>query len=137
MWIFTKHGVLSIVQDRKNDTLRHVRSREKETIEHVLGIAEDICEALDRGQCPTLLFNPKADYHYRAIMDDDLVDLVVLELLRGIHYGDFKSSVTDQYRKRIYTGIWSQAAHLQSRPDRAGLAAGVRFEDQYCADDYA
>ena len=94
MWFFTKHGFVSIVQHRDDPAVFLVRSRNVRPLAalwpdykiHELGLA---------------------DYRYRIFVPRLGVSEVVMDLLDGLDYPNFKSACTDDDDYQIaLASVW-------------------------------
>jgi len=82
MWIFTKHGFVSIVEDRNNLGYLLVRAREQTPLRKLfLG--------------HQIFHTPVADYPYRVRVKQGHVASVIDNEIRKIHYSNFKDSIKD------------------------------------------
>jgi hypothetical protein len=102
MWICMSDSFLSIVDkgDPSGQTLL-VRARKSGDIEKVFPSAD---VAADAG----------TDYAFRARIDRSEVAERIADEIRGIAYGNFKSSVRDQLRHDVYMDVWSDLLRLQA-----------------------
>ena len=94
MWIFTKDGFLSIVQHRDDSGTLLVRSRTLEPL-------ETFWPELEVKEIPW------ADYRYRLLAPRMQVSEVVMNLLDGLDYPNFKSACTDDDDYQIaLASVW-------------------------------
>jgi hypothetical protein len=99
MWIFTQHGLLSIVEntDEKNTLL--VRARQSHHI-------------TDNFKSSVPKYSPDRDYHWSSIINKEIVAKRLGEIILEIDYPNFKNSV-DKELKSVYGEIWGVAMALQ------------------------
>jgi hypothetical protein len=108
MWIAMSNTFLSIVQPLEyKKPIEHsgrdvllVRSRREGDIEAVFPKAEVIA-------------NAGTDYKYRAYIDRSVVATTITQELLGIHYDNFKNSVTDRPLQDAYFNVWNSMHELQ------------------------
>lgn len=101
MWIFSKFGFYSVVQDFDSKELLHIRARVSGDLERLLsagGVAAAVTETAD------------ADYRYRAAVSRDDFQQLLAKLGDGVDYPNFKSEVakhSDQAEKlHGYHEVW-------------------------------
>lgn len=127
MWIVTKEGFLSIVQDRKNSNMLQVRARDP----------QDIKAHFPRAK---VIVIDGADYRYRARVNRrkvaDTVHAAIMGLTYDSHFKDvaIASRPGNADRYEAYYGVWTALAKLQDWAPyaREPRAARSRWED----DDY-
>lgn len=126
MWICLNNAFLSIVSPAgtPKDSLL-VRARRKGDIERAFG-AKSIAHLVKH--------TPLRDYAYRAEMPREMVAGVIELHVRGIAYGNFKSSVRDDALHSAYNRVWGVMLGLQataplSGARRAGKSAQDRLFD--------
>lgn len=102
MWVLLNDAFLSIVDkgDPSGETLL-VRARRAGDIEKVFPGAEVVA-------------NAGTDYAFRAWIDRSLVAERIAERIRGIAYGNFKSSVKEAVRHDVYMDVWGDLLRLQT-----------------------
>jgi hypothetical protein len=89
MWVFTKHGFISIIASENSPTLLMVQSRFPGHIEALFPQAQ-VSEA------------PYGIYRFRAGVQKHLVAETLLDIVEQIDYFSFKDSIPDEgYRKAI------------------------------------
>jgi hypothetical protein len=94
MWIFTKHGFYSVVEDRDNADLLLVRARVEGDIEKYFRDA-------------VVYYTPEHDYAYRAHVSRREVAAVMAQTVLGVDYPNFKSGIADHRRGGFYVQIWN------------------------------
>ena len=100
MWIQFNNAFLSIVENRENTTELLVRARVKGDIEKVFPEA-DVFE------------DNNADYKYRAFISKAIVAEKIMLKVTEINYDNFKNSVKEIDRKKIYSNIWAELRKIQ------------------------
>jgi hypothetical protein len=100
MWIQFNNAFLSIVENRENTTELLVRARVKGDVEKVFPEA-DVFE------------DNNADYKYRAFISKAIVAEKIMLKVTEINYDNFKNSVKEIERKKIYGNIWVELRKFQ------------------------
>ena len=100
MWIQLNNAFLSIVENRKKTTELLVRARVKGDIEKVFPEA-DVFE------------DNNADYKYRAFISKVIVAEKIMLKVTEINYDNFKNSVKEIKRKKVYGNIWAELRKFQ------------------------
>lgn len=87
MWLFSKHGFVSAVRNRYDNSLIHIRSYFKGDLERILarsGIHKPVIET------------PEGDYYYRTdVTNDEWVKILIKES-ESIDYDNFKNAIDEQ-----------------------------------------
>ncbi len=103
MWVFTKHGFVSIVQHRDIPECMIVRARSPQPLEELWPDHEVI----------TL---EDADYRFRILAQRDSVMDVVSDLVGSIDYDNFKNEcVDDREYLRSLGSVWRVMYEYQLR----------------------
>ena len=98
MWLFTKHGFFSAVQNYNDSNLIHVRARFK-------GDLERLCRTY-RVE-PKVESIPNTDYPYRMDFKRKVWSEIVKSEAEAIDYSNFKSEVHDgTSRDSAYMKVW-------------------------------
>ena len=100
MWIQFNNAFLSIVENRDNKLELLVRARIKGDIEKIFPEA-DIFE------------DDSADYKYRAFISKAIVAEKLMLKVTEINYDNFKNSVKEIERKKVYGNIWAELRKFQ------------------------
>jgi hypothetical protein len=100
LWIQFNNAFLSIVENRENTTESLVRARVKGDIEKVFPEA-DVFE------------DNNADYKYRAFISKAIVAEKIMLKVTEINYDNFKNSVKEIERKKVYSNIWAELRKFQ------------------------
>lgn len=104
MWIQLNNATFSIVEHRNMPDLLQVRARFKGDIEKVFGVNNGL-----------VLVTPDADYMYRIFVPREDVARVIANQVQNIDYTNFKDSVTEHWRKAVYSEVWTKLAAEQDR----------------------
>ena len=111
MWITSKHGFYSVVQIRTDKNLLMVRARVRGDLEKLLEISGQV-----ERNCPEIISTPENDYPFRIIVARDLWENTLApSLYKDIDYPNFKNTITDGERHRIYSAAWAVYRQLQYR----------------------
>ena len=86
MWLFTKHGFFSAVQNHNDSNLIHVRARFK-------GDLERLCKTY--GIEPKVVETPKGDYPHRMDFKRETWSEILRREALDIDYTNFKNAVHD------------------------------------------
>ena len=100
MWIQFNNAFLSIVENREKTIELLVRARVKGDIEKVFPEA-DVFE------------DNNADYKYRAFISKAIVAEKIMLKVTEINYDNFKNSVKEIERKKVYNNIWAELRKFQ------------------------
>jgi len=105
MWMYTKHGAYSVVEDYSGNEMV-VRTRHRQYLENLMEAAEVSHE---------IIVTPTRDYEFRIVVNKADWEVIGKYLLSSITYPDFKShlhrsgffddSVKETYA--IYTGAYN------------------------------
>jgi len=93
MWIFFSDAMLSIVDKGGDGSTLLVRARREGDIERVFPNVQ-------------VQVGGGTDYRFRARIDREQVAQRIAEMVRGITYGNFKSSVREWDRHEAYLEVW-------------------------------
>lgn len=120
MWLFTKSGFFSAVQNDKDPSLIHVRARFKGDLERLLKTHKGIVGK----PAPKILHTSFGDYAYRTDIPRDKFAQIVAAEASGIDYTNFKNRVHDgTSRDGAYMNVWCVMRGAQSRQ---GAGHGAR-----------
>ena len=118
MWIYTKHGMASVVccLDENRQVMNHlliVRARTHQDLNDILeegGFKERKCD---------IRYSPSSDYAYRVKMLKSEVMYMVQLLAKDIDYSNFKNACHDVdpdfARERMLIETWQAAVTYQTR----------------------
>ena len=105
MWLFTKQGFFSAVQNFNDSNLIHVRARFK-------GDLERLCATY--GVEPQVVNLPDTDYPFRMDFERGKWAEIVKSEAESIDYSNFKSAVHDGTRRdEAYMDVWSALQEYQ------------------------
>lgn len=114
MWVFTRSGLLSIVEHTPNPRYLQVRARQSHHI-------------TDNFPGTVPMYTPNADYHYRIILPRDDVAQQLDRLVMDIDYPNFKDAA-DAELHDVYLRVWSNGFLLNgdeyARVTTVGLNQG-------------
>ena len=109
MWLFTKHGFVSIVENLHNPETLLERARVRKDLENFV----ETLKAID-GKDRWIAETPAADYGYRIVAEKGVVADAVAASTRGIDYSNFKNAVHgDPSRDNAYFEVWAAMRELQ------------------------
>lgn len=118
MWIYTTKGFYSVVLTDKGMLMfRARRRRDLENILHAVKLPTD-----------RILQTPHADYAYRVILTRKEFTEILLRLSQDVIYSNFKSSIIDIKRRKIYGKVWSETYELQRDEDTRNIIAAAAAE---------
>lgn len=101
MWIFSRVGFVSVVEDRQTPGNLLVRGR----------VRADVAKLFPGYPVET---TPGRDYRFRTSVPRAAVASIVAEQVRGIDYDNFKNS-TPQDRHAPYMDVWEVMYRMQVR----------------------
>jgi len=115
MWIFTKIGFVSAVEDGESPGRVLLRFRAREDAD---AFARTAAESL--GQPPTVQKTPEADYLYRFGLDKSAWSAILAKLGEGIDYPNFKDATlaaspanSTDARHGAYMAVWQTMWNFQ------------------------
>lgn len=82
MWLFTKRGFYSIVEDSLKIGSWQVRARVKVDLENLIQVI---------GYGGQLITTPRADYRYRIVIDAHQLIKIMTTMAKDINYTNFKN----------------------------------------------
>lgn len=121
MWLMTTRGFVSAVRwdhpGDKHHGMVVLRARDKQHLRDTLAVLPT--------PRPRVTESPGADYRFRAWVDDDQFDAVVVALAREVTYSNFKSAVlrkqgASKYEKALHR-VWSELGKLQVGGPYSGI----------------
>lgn len=113
MWVFTKRGFFTAVEDMDDANLLIIRCRVRADINN---IRKAYFPEMSR-----TTFHEDFDYPYRARITKDDFARGMERLTKDIDYGRFKPAVEAMQGKKranLYTSIWSRLIDLEVDPHR-------------------
>jgi hypothetical protein len=115
MWLFTRHGFYSVVQDKKNNQQVQVRARIQDNLQRLSSFVRSATDI----DLPTAISTPTADYAYRIVIEKALWTRIATALAAEINYTNFKDTVHgEEDRDEAYFEIWSAMNDLQEKRKR-------------------
>jgi hypothetical protein len=100
MWVFSKDGFYSMVEDRDDPDTLIVRSRVEGDIEALWPDAE-------------VIHTPDGDYAYRAALSRQEVAAAIAKEVLEISYSNYKDHITDKRRSPFYIQVWETMWRMQ------------------------
>lgn len=101
MWLMTKHGFYSISQKGKGQY--HIRARERQDLENLITNHGPL-------RRHKIVESTEADYPYRVIVTESVLDEVMTFFTATLDYSNFKETIhhmPNQSRKNLpYAKIW-------------------------------
>jgi hypothetical protein len=126
MWIFTRHGMISIVEEQplsmrvgpkqpkahKPRPTLVVRARERRPLQQLF-------------PGHRIVANAGTDYQFRCIVLREAAARILAREIDGIDYGNFKSSIADNGYHNVLMRVWSVVANFYrpAKPTRRGPAS--------------
>lgn len=128
MWIFTKQGFFSVVQDFRDPSVLLVRARDRADLER---LAEGLRAP------PEILVTAQGDYPFRVFLSRRDFASLLASLAADIDYTNFKAAVGESAglaRSGLYAKVWTLMRELgrpeggagESRP-HSRIGAGRTF----------
>ena len=118
IWIMTRHGFFSVVENRDDDNAVLIRARAREDLENLLIFAGDLI----KGNPDWKIDGPDmmADYRWRLWVQRDDWKTVLAALTDDIDYPNFKSAVhkVSHERADTYMKVWSVMHGVQQKEGR-------------------
>lgn len=135
MWLFTKHGMVSIVRDRDDPDVYHARARKKAHLTALIRAAKEfeVAEHMFPGEYGKVKRTPGRDYKFRARIDFLALDYLVMAAAKGVTYPNFKDAAHDtlpqdygyhDWLLRVWNGGWEM-----QEPPRGRRASYTTFDD--------
>lgn len=112
LWLFTKTGYFSVVQDRQSADQFHVRARFREDLER---LRDAYLQDLE------IKHTPNADYAYRAQIDRVTFGELAIALANDVDYDNFKNAVTREQghdRHMLYLDVWHTMVRAQDEAEQ-------------------
>jgi len=100
MWVFTKHGFISIVTTKKKKKFA-IRARNKD---HLVALLPDV----------KIIETTDSDYRFRCILTAKEFSTFWEELQKTITYQNFKNEVTNHLYHTALIDVWVVMAEYQS-----------------------
>ncbi len=111
MWVFTKDGFFSAVQDRDDQDKVVIRSRFEDDLFNLLG-------KMGRFYYD-ILYTPEADYPVRIVASKDAWgEYLNNYAINDLDYPNFKASLTDDTRHDCYLKVWMVLRDEQLRIEK-------------------
>lgn len=104
MWLFLSFGFFSVVAHRDVPYLMLVRGRARQDL---VAFRERLRQAGFSRNAFEIMFTPDADYPYRMEVSRDEVKAVLDHEIETVEATNFKSSIKDTQRVRLYHDVWA------------------------------
>lgn len=128
MWIYTKHGQVSIVAHREHEGVYLVRSRTRAILQRLVDEHEEFFTATGNatGTVYRRVLNaarkangfivemPEADYRYRMEVLQGELALIVSSLIGWVDYDNFKNAATDEAEEEETLESQAYVDHLHA-----------------------
>jgi len=116
MWLFSRHGFYSVVQDKTDSGLIQIRARIKDDLDGLSAFADKRLGM----KMSSIISTPHADYAYRVVVGRKEWAKVATALAQDIDYENFKNEVHgEEDRDDAYLGCWSEMHELQQKRKNA------------------
>lgn len=86
MWLFTKYGFYSIVQDENDKSIYKVRARKKTDLQELQRNVTEISEG-------AIQQDNRADYRFRIFINQQQLQAIMNCLSNSLDYSNFKDSI--------------------------------------------
>lgn len=108
MWLFTTHGLLSVVKQKRSDQFQ-VRARVRKTL-------EQISQLLDRDDVE-IIETSFSDYRYRVLLSFEEWEKLAKGLAGEVDYSNFKGEIEAQhgYDSAYFSlccDVWERGAEM-------------------------
>ena len=134
MWLFTRYGFFSVTVSRQDPYKMQIRARAKEDLERLAEFAAT--QGWHIGEhFSEIIETPNADYRWRIICVPGQWAAIAEALAADVDYHNFKATITDPKRHRLYERVWHTMLDLQYQEEANRLQ--VRFDLDDLADDPA
>lgn len=110
MWVFTRDGFFSVVQDHHDPSTVWIRARSRADM---VRLVNRFTFAVKR---PKIVVTPERDYRYRIKSSKQAWSVVMEREAAAIDYGNFKGSIPhdDKVRHRMLMDIWARLVQYQN-----------------------
>lgn len=114
MWLFTKKGFFSTVNDWHDENQVLIRARVKEDIDNMVELLKE-----HAGIHPEVIVTPQNDYLFRVHVPKTAYAKVAQKLIEDMDYSNFKDSVHgNRKRDAAYMRVWVAMSDLQDASNR-------------------
>lgn len=111
MWLFTKYGFYSIVQDEKDKNIFKVRARKKGDLQELKSNLKDVSDC-------SIHQDLKADYRFRIFINSKQFQSLMIHFTNSLDYTDFKNSIYENKSQKdkldSYHKVWDVMYEYQS-----------------------
>lgn len=115
MWIFSKIGFVSVVQNWENSDELLIRGRAKEDIDRIGSFAFEICNKFVETKVTM-----DHDYYYRIKLSKKDFGKIMCHLVGQIDYTNFKAKIhegCDLVRDGAYAKVWATMYDFQNQKE--------------------
>ena len=124
MWIFTKWGFISVVEDKSNPSFFVVRSREKYSLEEVVSRLEKDYE---------IFTNIGTDYIYRIFVPKEEFVYLMVKELNSIGYNNFKQAAEEYLKEDEWLNTLANVWFILYRYQESCEEQYVELENNGCS----
>lgn len=124
MWIFTKWGFISVVEDKSNPSFFVVRSREKYSLEEVVSRLEKDYE---------IFTNIGTDYIYRIFVPKEEFVYLMVKELNSIGYNNFKQAAEEYIKEDEWLNTLANVWFILYRYQESCEEQYVELENNGCS----
>ena len=117
MWLFTKYGFYSVVEDKEVPENVLIRARAREDLENLKALMKRFFPGSTLATAP-IYDSLYSDYRYRVFVPKKDFEAVAQLLVRELDYTNFKHAVGeagDTGRDMAYMSVWSAMRQWQQR----------------------
>jgi acetyl-CoA carboxylase beta subunit len=111
MWLFTKYGFYSIVQDEKDKSIFKVRARKKADLQELQSNVPEVSDC-------SIHQDLKADYRFRIFINSNQFQSLMLHLSNSLDYNNFKDSIyrneSQKDKLDCYHQVWDVMYEYQT-----------------------
>jgi hypothetical protein len=114
MWLFTKKGFYSVVENRDDTTTVLIRGRVRKDM-------EDFRKDYLPDDAPPISFHLVHDYPYRFVIPKKVLAIAMYDSVMDIDYANFKDTVKKTQgdaRSNVYMSVWSRLGDLEESKAR-------------------
>lgn len=96
MWMITRHGLISVVADKKMPDIMVVRARRKKDLESIISVIDGY-KLLEGKDLPAVIDTNRSgfDYPYRLKLEKEVWELLAYNLAAEVDYTNFKGEGID------------------------------------------
>jgi hypothetical protein len=110
MWVMTRIGFFSVVEDRNDPNGVLVRGRVCEDLRLMSALIGSLGESKE---CPDVVQMDDADYQFRIFITKQEWSDALAALAKTIDYDNFNHTVDEPLRHQAYMDVWSNLRLLE------------------------